>query len=1006
MKNNLLKNRILYLVILVILLAGSGSIALADRDLAIQPQEALPDGPVVARIYYTSQAEVSLLAANLDVWEVHPEQGYLLARLTPSEYSAAAQAGYRIEIDAAKTAELSQPNEALPGQGPESIPGYPCYRTVEETYTTLQQLALNHPNLAQWIDIGDSWDKITSGGPAGYDIYALKISRANGIPNKAKIFVMGSIHAREYATAELVARFAEYLVNNYNSDPDVTWMLDYYEIHIVAIANPDGRKIAEQADPWWRKNTDSDDGCTVSSWWGTDLNRNYPFQWDCCGGADDDPCGETYHGPSAVSEPETQAITAYVESQFPDQRGPNPGDPAPDDAMGIFLDIHSYSELVLWAWGYTSSTPPNSADLQTLGRKFAYFNDYTPQQSWYLYPTDGTTVDYAYGDLGLAAYTFEIGTDFHQSCSSFNNTILPDNMAALFYAAKATRRPYQNPAGPDALNLVATPITVTAGAPITLTALIDDQRYSSGEPTQNIAAAHYSIDAPGWYTGAVTYPMAAVDGAFNEKAEDVRAVIDTTGLAAGRHTIFVEGQDVPGNWGVPTAIFVEIEVPQHAVTLTPAIGAGQGDPGDQVAYALTIRNSGGLQDTYDLELVSGWPAEISATTVGPLAPNATDSLAVTVTIPLTATAGESDIATVTATSQGDGSKTDSSQLTTSVLQHGIVVDPLAAKQMGDPGGQVIYTLQVTNTGQSVDTFDVALLQNEWDTALSATSLGPLEPNLSTSLAITVTIPLTAGGASDTALIGFSSDLPGVDPVTATITTTAYVHGMLVHPLTDAKPGLPGVEVAYTVYVSNTGETWDTFGLSIAEADWDTDLSTASLGPVAPNTEESFIVTVTVPLTASLGMSDTAAIRVASSQPSVDPVTVTLITSADYTYSLAALAEPISQTAGLPGVPVTYTIRLTNTGNITDAFTVEITGTWAFTAATALGPLDSGDSLTLAAGEATTLWVIVTAPYGVLPGSSDATWVTLTSQGAPDQFIELTLTTIAVWQNFYLPVIFR
>jgi len=49
------------------------------------------------------------------------------------QYDLLAQAGYRLEIDEARTAELYQPRQALPGQGIDTIPGYPCYRTVEET---------------------------------------------------------------------------------------------------------------------------------------------------------------------------------------------------------------------------------------------------------------------------------------------------------------------------------------------------------------------------------------------------------------------------------------------------------------------------------------------------------------------------------------------------------------------------------------------------------------------------------------------------------------------------------------------------------------------------------------------------------------------------------------------------------------------------------------------------------------------------------------------------------
>ena len=51
----------------------------------------------------------------------------------------------------------------------------------------------------------------------------------------------------------------------------------------------------------------------------------------------------------------------------------------------------------------------------------------------------------------MASYTFELGTSFFQDCSTFENTILPDNLQALIYAAKVPRTPYMTPAGPDAL---------------------------------------------------------------------------------------------------------------------------------------------------------------------------------------------------------------------------------------------------------------------------------------------------------------------------------------------------------------------------------------------------------------------------------------------------------------------------------------------------------------------------------------------------------------------------
>ncbi len=163
---------------------------------------------------------------------------------------------------------------------------------------------------------------------------------------------------REYATAELATRFAEQLVAGYNVDPDITWLLDYTEIHILAHANPDGRKMAETGQSW-RKNTDRDDSCNVPSSWGVDLNRNSSFKWKM-GGSSANACDLTYHGPAMKSEPETQAIEDYATAIFGDQRGPNDTDVVPATTAGLFISLHSYGGLVLYPWGWTTTASAQS----------------------------------------------------------------------------------------------------------------------------------------------------------------------------------------------------------------------------------------------------------------------------------------------------------------------------------------------------------------------------------------------------------------------------------------------------------------------------------------------------------------------------------------------------------------------------------------------------------------------------------------------------------------------
>ena len=205
----------------------------------------------------------------------------------------------------------------------------------------------------------------------------------------------------------------------------------------------------------------------------------------------------------------------YLLANFPDYGDPwGTGLPIPADASGIFIDVHSSGMLVMWPWGHTAATAPNGTQLQTLGRKYAYFNNHTPQQAIELYTTDGTTRDFGYGALGVPTYTFELGTNFFQSCSYFENTIVPTNMPALLYAARVTRAPYMWPAGPDALSVATVPpAQVLIGAPLTVNATVDDTRYNNSngiEPVQDIAAAEVYVDTPPWSPGAT--PVGAGGG--------------------------------------------------------------------------------------------------------------------------------------------------------------------------------------------------------------------------------------------------------------------------------------------------------------------------------------------------------------------------------------------------------------------------------------------------------------------------------------------------------------
>jgi murein tripeptide amidase MpaA len=170
-------------------------------------------------------------------------------------------------------------------------------------------------------------------------------------------FIMTGLHAREYAPPELASRWVESLIDDYGNNAGITAMLNYTEIHLVLQSNPDGRQVAENNRAVWRrKNLNPGNGNCAKLERGVDLNRNFPFRWGLNSGSSSDECAETFRGTAAASEPEVKAIIQYARSIFPvGQRKAKPIQQMqvayPENTtMGVFLDIHSYGELVLSPW--------------------------------------------------------------------------------------------------------------------------------------------------------------------------------------------------------------------------------------------------------------------------------------------------------------------------------------------------------------------------------------------------------------------------------------------------------------------------------------------------------------------------------------------------------------------------------------------------------------------------------------------------------------------------------
>jgi carboxypeptidase T len=203
--------------------------------------------------------------------------------------------------------------------------------------------------------------------------------------------------AREHLTTEMCIHIVQRLTACYATDPAIKKLVDGHEIYLIPSVNPDGSEYDISGGRYhsWRKNLQGN---------GTDPNRNWSYKWGCCGDSSGSTTSETYRGTAAFSAPETKAVSDWVNSRKI----------GGVQQIKTHIDVHTYSELVLWPFGYTyNATAPGltAAEAQkfkTLGQQMAATNGYTAEQSSGLYITDGDINDWMWGIHKILSYCFEM----------------------------------------------------------------------------------------------------------------------------------------------------------------------------------------------------------------------------------------------------------------------------------------------------------------------------------------------------------------------------------------------------------------------------------------------------------------------------------------------------------------------------------------------------------------------------------------------------------------------
>jgi carboxypeptidase T len=270
------------------------------------------------------------------------------------------------------------------------------YHNYAEMTAEIDQRLAAYPGIMRKQVIGKSYQ--------GRDIVAVKISDNVGTDEaEPEVLFTHHQHAREHLTVEMALYLIRELGAGYGSDSRITNMVNGREIWIIPDLNPDGGEydIATGSYRSWRKNRQPNSG---SSYVGTDLNRNWNYKWGCCGGSSGSTSSETYRGSAAESAPEVKVVADFVRSRVVGGK----------QQITAGIDFHTYSELVLWPFGYTYSdtatgmTADDNAAFKAVGQKMAASNGYTAEQSSDLYITDGSIDDYLWGTQKIFSYTFEM----------------------------------------------------------------------------------------------------------------------------------------------------------------------------------------------------------------------------------------------------------------------------------------------------------------------------------------------------------------------------------------------------------------------------------------------------------------------------------------------------------------------------------------------------------------------------------------------------------------------
>ena len=342
---------------------------------------------------------LALLGAAYRVLDEHP--GRTLAARTRAEL-ASRRATPGVHVLSAARGDGIARIETLPPFGQGSMGGFWTSAEIKMKLDLLVSSDTSDVVAAKIDTLGYTWKN--------RPVWGLRIGKAiQGPDTRPVVFMNALTHAREPGGMQTLFWFVDHLLSHYGSDPFAKYLLDRRVLYIVPLVNPDGYAQNEStyfgsggmAFGYWRKNArDNDGNGTIDETHdGVDINRNFAWHWGDPG-ASSVPGDETYRGPSAASEPETRIQRDAVVTLQPETG----------------LSFHTFSDLMIYPWGYTTTPPPDVAAFNEWSDELVRDNGYLSGQAPnVLYFVSGEFNDWCYGDTlakpRMYSWTPEIGSE-------------------------------------------------------------------------------------------------------------------------------------------------------------------------------------------------------------------------------------------------------------------------------------------------------------------------------------------------------------------------------------------------------------------------------------------------------------------------------------------------------------------------------------------------------------------------------------------------------------------